>query len=441
MPPRHLHLAMEAADGTARGNASLLEALLEDVEVLSCSSGTVSPKAPSPRAVWADEEDCDVVEPLVSALRETVPLEVGELSGLWVAWEEAARDGVEAWRAWRDASDLHWAEVKHALREAWQNEPLLSPEGSDGEDPLVGPSSGDAVDLEATSEVDGGVEGLSDGIGQPCNYPTNGTPEWAEFRGRIDEVLSMALEEEVLEKREEALFESGAMAFSIIESVGHCISECSLPPSPLPALSDPYQKEEATDLDNTTPRADQHMTIAWSDHAPPPKREEVLTSSLGKEAVPIYLQQVQSDTKAQYRELCCMVREDALVAAQASVTEHERGRVAREDTCAQRQRQWELYQRRLEARQKELAWERTAMGWADQACRAWAQRQRQERSLMSLADDHSAAQRMEERREMEGRRMLRAMHDSRAYRIYTKALWRNREAMVVEDLISGEARE
>lgn len=248
--------------------------------------------------------------------------------------------------------------------------------------------------------------------------------------GRIDEVLRMALEEkeeEVLEKREEALFESGAMAFSIMESVGHCISECSLPPSPLPALSESYQKGKATDLDDTTPRADQHMTIAWSDHAPPPKREEVLTSSLGKVAVRIYLQQVQSDTKARYRELCCMVREDALVAAQVEPLncswsgsppcrpqspsmnvegwpvrtpvprDNANGSSTRGVTAAGPLQSVVGIPSGLEARQKELAWERRAMGWADQACRAWAQRQRQERSLMSLADDHSAAQRMEER--------------------------------------------
>ncbi|KAF4658086.1 hypothetical protein FOL47_008193 [Perkinsus chesapeaki] len=141
------------------------------------------------------------------------------------------------------------------------------------------------------------------------------------------------------------------------------------------------------------------------------------------------------------RELQKMAEEDSLVLLHVSLMVQERRRMGWEDGIASRCRQWEAYQLALEAQQRELAFERRAMKAADNAAREWIRLQHLERNSMVAEDDHSAAQRMEDRREMEGRRMMRAMHESRAYRIYLKAVRRNRCHMAIKDAESGELRE
>ncbi|KAF4666205.1 hypothetical protein FOL46_003228 [Perkinsus olseni] len=450
MDPSHRDLAIRAAEGG--GDAVLLEALLEDVDI--GSSDTASPPAPqalSPRAAWPeqDHEDVSVVEPLVSACREMEALEDQELAALLPDYDQTARARLVAWQERRDASAQRWADAKHTLREEWQDEALLSAESSDAEDcqeplssssvPATGLEAADGGDLEedeAPQEEPASPGGLLDG-----------TKNWEALRGRIGEVLRMASEKGQALDREEADLDVDEGVTTYVPQGHEGQSSGVLIPQDPPqsgCYSDSRPTAAKADTSQTIPREDRPMTVVDVVRPALPSQGTEAVAPLPEE-VP---QSAWASSQARRRELSCMVQEDALVTAQASATEHERGRLTLEDTFALRYRQWELYQQgrspsfsTLETQQRELSYERRAMEGADQAARAWLQRQHTERLLMAIADDQSAAHRMEDRRDVEGRRMLRAMHESRAYRIHLKALRQNRDAMVVEDSGGRERRE
>ncbi|KAF4694672.1 hypothetical protein FOZ63_000698 [Perkinsus olseni] len=407
MDPSHRDLAIRAADGG--GDAVLLEALLEDIDI--GSSDTASPQALSPRAAWPEREHADlsVVEPLVSACREMEALEGQALATLWSDYEQPARARLEGWQERRDASAQRWAHVKHSLRGGWQDEGLLSAESSDAEDRRELPSSASAAGLEAASDDHHGVaieEGRTT-LEEPAALGglLDGTQIWEALTDRIGEVLRMASEKgQALETEEADLdVEEGVL----------------IPQNPPQSgcYSDSRPTGAKADTSQTIPREDRPMTVV--DVVRP------AVPSQGTEAVAPFPEEVPqsawASSQARRRELSCMVQEDALVAAQVPLLHH--------------------LSATLEAQQRELSYERRAMEGADQAARTWLQRQQAERLLMTIADDQSAAHRMEDRREVEGRRMLRAMHESRAYRIHLKALQRNRHAMVVEDSAGRERRE
>ncbi|KAF4757096.1 hypothetical protein FOZ63_023815, partial [Perkinsus olseni] len=444
MDPSHRDLAIRAADGG--GDAVLLEALLEEVDI--SNSGTASPQALSPRVAWPeqDHEDLSFVEPLVSACREMEALEDQALATLWSDYERAARARLEAWHESRDASAQRWAQVKHSLRGEWQDKALLSAGSSDAEDREELPSSPSAAGLVAADDHAVVTEEEEEEEGAPQEEPVSvggvldGTQKWEALRDRMDEVLRMAAEKgQTLETEEADLdVDEGGVAAS------------RTPQGPSDCHNDSSSTGEKADTSQTISREDPPMTVV--DVVRPALPSQGTEAPVPKE-VP---QSAWASSLARRRELSRMVQEDALVAAQASATQHERGRLTLEDKFALRYRQWELYQQgrspprlllitlacsALEAQQRELSYERRAMEGADQAARAWLQRQHAERLLMTIADDQSAAHRMEDRREVEGRRMLRAMHESRAYRIHLKALQRNRDAMVLEDCMGWERRE
>ncbi|KAF4699643.1 hypothetical protein FOZ62_024009 [Perkinsus olseni] len=434
MDPSHRDLAIRAADGG--GDAVLLEALLEDIDI--GSSDTASPQALSPRAAWPEREHADlsVVEPLVSACREMEALEGQALATLWSDYEQPARARLEGWQERRDASAQRWAHVKHSLRGGWQDEGLLSAESSDAEDRRELPSSASAAGLEAASDDHHGVaieEGRTT-LEEPAALGglLDGTQIWEALTDRIGEVLRMASEKgQALETEEADLdVEEGVL----------------IPQNPPQSgcYSDSRPTGAKADTSQTIPREDRPMTVV--DVVRP------AVPSQGTEAVAPFPEEVPqsawASSQARRRELSCMVQEDALVAAQADPGRYVCPEVspmaalpARHVPLLPRLLLITLACSALEAQQRELSYERRAMEGADQAARTWLQRQQAERLLMTIADDQSAAHRMEDRREVEGRRMLRAMHESRAYRIHLKALQRNRHAMVVEDSAGRERRE
>ncbi|KAF4687279.1 hypothetical protein FOZ60_004153 [Perkinsus olseni] len=437
MDPSHRDLAIRAADGG--GDAVLLEALLEDIDIGSMAAGPVyfphAPQALSPRAAWPehDHEDLSVVEPLVSACREMEALEGQALATLWSDYEQPARARLEGWQERRDASAQRWADAKHSLRGGWQDEALLSAESSDAEDRQELPSSASAAGLEAACDDHHGVAIEEGGttLEEPASLGglLDGTQIWEALTDRIGEVLRMASEKGQALETEEADLD---------------VEEGVLIPQDPPqssCYSDSRPTGAKADTSQTISREDRPMTVVDVVRPALPSQGTEAVAPLPKE-VP---QSAWASSQARRRELSCMVQEDALVAAQASATEHERGRLTLEDTFALRYRQWQLYQqgRSLSSPTPTHHPRLLSPGGpaARAAARAWLQRQHAERVLMTIADDQSAAHRMEDRREVEGRRMLRAMHESRAYRIHLKALQRNRDAMVVEDSAGRERRE
>ncbi|KAF4714130.1 hypothetical protein FOZ62_010389 [Perkinsus olseni] len=196
MDPSHRDLAIRAAEGG--GDAVLLEALLEGVDI--GSSDTASPQALSPRAAWPeqDHEDVSVVEPLVSACREMEALEDQALATLWSDYDQTARARLEAWQERRDASAQRWAHVKHSLRAEWQDEALLSAESSDAEDRQELPSSPSAAGLEAADDdghdVGMGVQGAPQEELASLGGLLDGTQISEVLRDKMEGVLRMAAE-------------------------------------------------------------------------------------------------------------------------------------------------------------------------------------------------------------------------------------------------------
>ncbi|KAF4726148.1 hypothetical protein FOZ62_026444, partial [Perkinsus olseni] len=406
MHPSHRDLAIRAADGG--GDAVLLEALLEDIDI--GSSDTASPQALSPRAAWPEHEHADlsVVEPLVSACREMEALEGQALATLWSDYEQTARARLEGWQERRDASAQRWADAKHSLRGGWQDEALLSAESSDAEDRQELPSSASAAGLEAACDDHHGVAieeggttleepaslgGLLDGT-QIWEALTGGLAVWdLHHRGasdRIGEVLRMAAEKGQALETEEADLDVEEGVTTYVPQGHESQSSGVLIPQD-PPQSGCYSESSPTgakaDTSQTISREDLSMEVVDVVRPALPSQGTEAIAPLPKE-VP---QSAWASSQVRRRELSCMLQEDALVTAQAA--------------------------------------------------RAWHQRQHAERVLMTIADDQSAAHRMEDRREVEGRRMLRAMHESRAHRIHLKALQRNRDAMVVEDSAGRQRRE
>ncbi|KAF4704016.1 hypothetical protein FOZ63_006644, partial [Perkinsus olseni] len=391
-------------------------------------------------------------------------LEGQALATLWSDYEQTARARLEGWQERRDASAQRWADAKHSLRGGWQDEALLSAESSDAEDRQELPSSASAAGLEAACDDHHGVAieeggttleepaslgGLLDGT-QIWEALTGGLAVWdLHHRGasdRIGEVLRMAAEKGQALETEEADLDVEEGVTTYVPQGHESQSSGVLIPQD-PPQSGCYSESSPTgakaDTSQTISREDLSMEVVDVVRPALPSQGTEAIAPLPKE-VP---QSAWASSQVRRRELSCMLQEDALVTAQVPLRHQLSASIANGSSTSEagpsppRLLLNTLACSALEAQQRELSYERRAMEGADQAARAWHQRQHAERVLMTIADDQSAAHRMEDRREVEGRRMLRAMHESRAHRIHLKALQRNRDAMVVEDSAGRQRRE